>query len=248
MTNHSFLPSSIPVPDFIATHLGLVLGLILLVFILCWLRRISPVRPKTMVEAIGGLTSETITRRFLAAIPRVTRELNLELATATQTEVFEATEHLTVFRGLLDLGTNIAQIHVPVTYRYHLPLVAPWKLELRGTTLIVHAPDICPSLPPAIHTDRMEKRTERGWARLPPDDLLAQLERQLTPTLSGYATDPRHLDLVRPQCRRAVAEFVQQCLTAEPWWQRGAVTALQIRFADEPAVSSASTLKLQMDL
>ena len=126
-----------PVPDFIVTIIGPLLGLILLVAIFGWLRRSNPVRPKSMTEAIAGLTSETITRRFLAAIPQVTRELNLELATATQTEVFEAAEHLTVFRGLLDLGTNIAQIHVPVTYRYHLRLARPWKLELRGTTLIV---------------------------------------------------------------------------------------------------------------
>ena len=226
-----------------------LLGTVLLIAVIFWLRRSNPPRPKnTMAEAVAHLTSETITQRFLASIPQVTRQLNLELATSTQTEVFEATEHKTILSGLVDLGTSIAQIHAPVTYRYHLRLADPWKLELRGQTIVVHAPDIHPSLPPAIHTDRMEKRTERGWARLPPTALLEQLERRMTPTLSAYATDPRHLELVRPQCRKAVEEFVQKCLTSEPWWQRGAVTALQIRFADEPAVSPQSTLKLQTEI
>ena len=226
-----------------------LLGIVLLIVVIVWLKRTNPPRPKpTMAEAVACLTSETITQRFLASIPQVTRQLNLELATATQTEVFEAAENKTILGGLIDLGTNVAQIHAPVTYRYHLRLADPWKLELRDHTIVVHAPDIHPSLPPAIHTDRMEKRMERGWARMSPSALLDQLERRMTPTLNAYATDTRHLELVRPQCRKAVAEFVQKCLTSEPWWQRGTVTALQIRFADEPAVSPQSTLKLQTEI
>jgi hypothetical protein len=49
----------------------------------------------------------------------------------------------------------------------------------------------------------------RGWARLAPTNLLAELERQITPTLTRFAHDPRRLNLVRDTCRRSVAEFVR---------------------------------------
>ena len=101
-------------------------------------------------------TDENLTGRFVSAIPELTQELNLELATATFNETFTRKSGLTTFWGLLDLGTSIVQVQVPVTYRYHLCLRDPWRLELKQRWLVVHAPGIKPSLPPAIHTDRME--------------------------------------------------------------------------------------------
>jgi hypothetical protein len=56
----------------------------------------------------------------------------------------------------VDPGTSTVQVQVPVTYRYHLCLRESWQLELKQRRPIVHAPGIKPSLPPAIHTDRMQ--------------------------------------------------------------------------------------------
>ena len=158
---------------------------------------------------------ENLNERFISAIPEITQELNLELATATFNETFTRESKLTMFWGLLDLGTSIVQVQVPVTYRYHLRLRDNWHLELKHRRLIVHAPVIKPSLPPAIHTDQLTTLAVRGWARSSTTSLLAELQQSLTPTLNQFAGDVRHLELVRPQCRASVAEFVRLWLERE---------------------------------
>ena len=116
---------------------------------------------------------------------------------------------------MVDLGTSTVQIRVPVTYRYHMCLRDPWKLEIHGQRIVVHAPMFQSSLPPAIHTDKLEKLSIRGWGRWGTGELMEQLQRQITPTLNQYAGETRHLELVREQCGRSVAEFVKLWLERE---------------------------------
>ncbi len=189
-------------------------------------------RKPTSPPSLPPFTQENLTTRFVSAIPELTRELNLELATATFPETFTKASALSCCWGLLNLGTSTVQVQVPVTYRYHLCLREAWKLEMRQRTLIVHAPQIKPSLPPAIHTDQLNTLAVRGWARGSTSTLLTQLQQSLTPTLSQYAGDARHQELVRPQCRASVAEFVQLWLEREGQHQR--FTTIAVVFADEP--------------
>jgi hypothetical protein len=189
-------------------------------------------------------TSENITQRFTSAIPEITRELNLEVASSKQIETFGCSDNLCLLWGLVDLGTNLAQISAPVTYRFHVRLHDPWKLETRQDTVIVQAPSLRASLPPAIHTEEMERLAQRGWARGSPAGLLSELERQITPTLCQFATDPRRLNLVRDTARKSVAEFVRLWLEREHQWGRRRFTRIQVQFADEPALPLAPTLKL----
>ena len=114
----------------------------------------------------------------------------MELATATFNETFTRESDLTTCWGLIDLGTSIVQIQVPVTYRYHLQLREQWQLELKSGRLFVHAPVINPSRPPAIHTDRLTTLAVRGWCRGSTGVLLAELQQSLTPTLNLYAGEP----------------------------------------------------------
>lgn len=178
-----------------------------------------------------SFTAENLTDRFVSAIPELTQELNLELATATFNETFTRHSDRTTCWGLIDLGTSIVQVQVPVTYRYHLCLREPWHLELQQRHLVVHAPVIRPSLPPAIHTDQLQSLTVRGWARGSTSTLLAELQQSLTPTLNQQAGDARHQALVRPQCRASVAEFVRLWLEREG--QTARITQITVRFADE---------------
>jgi hypothetical protein len=124
------------------------------------------------------------------------------------------------------------QVQVPVTYRYHLCLRAKWQLEIKHRRLIVYAPVVRPSLPPAIHTDQLTVLAVRGWARGSTGGLLAQLQQSMTPTLNHYAGDDRHLNLVRPQCRASVSEFVRLWLEREG--QATRITAITVIFAGEP--------------
>ena len=189
-------------------------------------------------------TNENITQRFTSAIPEITRELNLEVATTKQIESFGCSDNLCLLWGLIDLGTNIAQISTPVSYRFHVRLHDPWKLEIRQDTVIVHAPPLRASIPPAIHTEDMERLAQRGWARGSPAAMMRELERQITPTLCQFAADPKRLNLVRDTARKSVAEFVQLWLEREHQWGHKRFTQIQVQFADEPALPLAPTLKL----
>ena len=135
------------------------------------------------------------------------------------------------------------QIRVLVTYRYHLCLREPWRLEIKGQRVIVHAPAFQPSLPPAIHTDKLEKLSVRGWGRGSTVELLEQTQREITPTLSRYACDPKHLELVRTQCRQSVAEFVKLWLERERQWGRHGIHEIQIMFPNEAEITT-HTLRL----
>ena len=190
-----------------------------------------PNKPKTEASTIPSFNDENLTERFISAIPELTQELNLELATATFNETFTKQSDRTTCWGLIDLGTSIVQVQVPVTYRYHLHLRERWQLELKQRCLVVHAPVITPSRPPAIHTDRLTTLAVRGWARGSTGGLLEELQQSLTPTLNQFAGDVRHLELVRPQCRASVAEFVRLWLEREG--QAASITQITVRFADE---------------
>ena len=194
--------------------------------------------------------SGTITRTFVAAIPEITSAGagRLELATARQVETFRAEDSLSVFWDKLYLGTTISEIRVPVTYRYHLELSDPWRLDVSGQTCLVIAPPIRPSLPPAIHTDQMEKRSEAGWARFNAQQQLDNLEKGITPTLTQYARDRRHLALAREQCRQTVAEFVRTWLLKEDQWRTDRFRTIKVVFADEQLADPARqppTLRLE---
>ena len=180
-------------------------------------------------------TSGTINTTFVAAIPRLVPDGGtlLELAAFEATETVTRTDDRRVFFDMVPLGATISEIRVPVTYRYHLRLDEPWRLDVRKATCVVHAPKIRPTLPPAIHTDRMEKRSESGWLRFDEDQQMETLEKNLTPTLVDRAADPDHIDLVREHCRHRVAEFVRSWLLLEDQWGPDRFTSVVVLFADE---------------
>jgi hypothetical protein len=181
--------------------------------------------------------SGNITRAFVAAIPEIstTGTGNLELATSEQVETFRAEDEKSILWDKLYLGKTVSEIRVPVTYRYHLRLADPWRLDVSGQTCFVVAPLIRPSLPPAIHTDRLEKKAEAGWGRFNAVEQMMELEKSVTPTLSQYAVDERHLALVREQCRKTVAEFVKAWLLKEDHWRNDRFHTITVVFANETA-------------
>lgn len=205
-----------------------------------------------VLDRMGGLAEkfrqQHITETFTSALPTFARTPGgtLELATATSVETLARTDEKTIAWDVIYLGKTISEISVPVTYRYHLVLRDPWKLDVSGNTCIVHAPAIRPSLPPAIHTDQMQKRSEAGWARFDAKEQMAELERSLTPRLTRHAGDPRRLALVREECRKTVAEFVRDWLLREDHWRKDRFTAIQVIFADEPQDTSSPPATLRL--
>lgn len=185
----------------------------------------------------------TITTTFLAALPEIhsTGSGNLELATIDQVETIRVEDEKRVFWDTLNLGKTVSEIRVPVTYRYHLRLADPWKLDVAGQTCLVVAPAVRPSLPPAIHTDRLEKKSEAGWGRFNAVEQMEALEKSITPTLSKYAADRRRVALVREQSRKTVAEFVKTWLLREEQWRSDRFHTIKVIFEDEPGLSAETT-------
>ena len=175
-----------------------------------------------------------ITTTFVEDIPAVasTHGDVLELATLTSTETFSREESTMLAWGYLPTSTTSAEIRVPATYRYHLKLSGSWRLATRGNVCVVLAPRIEPSLPPAIDTARMEKRAASGWASFDKDAMLDDLEKDITRHLSQRAANTKHIDLVREQCRRSVAEFVQKWLVKKLQWPEK-FNAIVVVFPDE---------------
>ncbi len=180
-----------------------------------------------------------ITTTFVSAIPTLSANPKLEVATAEVTETFTREDEKRILWDYISLGRTVSQIKAPVTYRYHVSLEAPWRLDVSGQTCIVHAPAVQPSLPPALHTDRMEKKTDEGWLRFNAKKQMEALERSLTPILVEYASDPRHRELVRETCRKGVARFVRNWLLEEDHWRTDRFTAVKVIFADETEAAAA---------
>ncbi len=198
----------------------------------------------TAPEIARNFITGNITHTFRESIPRITSTQGdiLELATYRCNESFERSDEKWAGWGWVYLGTTVAEIRVPVTFRYHLRLSDPWRLVARDQTCIVQAPRIRTSLPPAIDTSQMERRAESGWARFDKDDELDALERGMTPALDQRAGDPAHLSLVREACRHSVAEFVQKWLMREGQWQSNRFSSIVVVFPDEASISSDQDL------
>ena len=200
--------------------------------------------PLREAKAIAGkFRTGLITTTFIEDIPAVTSTHGdiLELATLTSNETFSREESTTLAWGYLPPSTTTAEIRVPATFRYHLRLSGTWRLATRGNVCVVLAPLFEPSLPPAIDTARMEKGAASGWANFDKNGLLDDLEKDITRHLSRRAGDPKHLDLVREQCRRSVADFVQQWLIKNSQWPEK-ISAIIVVFPDEKEFPDDSAL------
>lgn len=177
-----------------------------------------------------------ITQTFVASLPNIksSEAGRLELATLDSVESFRSEDNLRIIGNKLSLGTTIAEISVPVTYRYHLNLSDSWQLSVSNQTCLVTAPRIRPTIPPSIHTGRMEKSTQNGWGRFNADEQLETLEQSLTATLVQYADDEDRVGLIRERARTTVANFVKNWLLREDQWREDRFHAVIVRFDDEP--------------
>ena len=187
------------------------------------------------VNIAAAFRSGTITNTFISAIPTFAPDsgARLELAAFEAVETMRSTDELRIAWDFIPLGTTVSEIRVPVTYRYHLRLDEPWRLEVEGQSCVVYAPLIRPTLPPAIHTDGMEKYSDSDWLRFNEQEQMEELEHGLTPLLSERAADPTHLEMVRENCRREVAKFVRSWLLLEDHWRVDGFRSVTVVFADE---------------
>ena len=165
----------------------------------------------------GALETRTITETFEDAVTRIASSQGdiLELATVEARETLSRYDMRSAFNDIVYLGTTVSEIQVPVVYRYHLRLSDEWSIDLQDGVCRVEAPQIRPTLPPAIRTDGMQKKSKAGWLRFNAAENLAQLEKEITPKIEKRAGDARHIDLAREASREAVREFVRKWVLDE---------------------------------
>ena len=176
-----------------------------------------------------------ITETFVGSLPKVedAGEGRLEVATMENTKTIKRTDRLTILWNAVSLGTTTTELKVPATYRYHVRLADPWTLEVREQGCLVIAPALRATTPVAIHTGKLVKRSDEGWARFNGNEEMASLEKSLTRRLNRYATSPEHLSVVREPARRSVALFVRKWLLEEEHWRKDRFRTIHVIFADE---------------
>ncbi len=163
----------------------------------------------------------------------------LELATLESEETITKIDSKTLF-DVVYLGTTESEIRTMVVYRYHLKLSDEWRLEVQDGRCIVVAPGIRPSLPPAIRTETVEKKSAAGWMRFNAAENLAALEKGLTAILETRAGVPSKIRSVREASRESVAKFVKQWILKEPTNQtQSGIREIVVVFPDEPAAKHA---------
>ncbi|MDA8020619.1 MAG: hypothetical protein MPN21_24540 [Thermoanaerobaculia bacterium] len=193
-------------------------------------------RAADRVEAIAeGFFTGDVTEQFVSSMPKVDRSAGgeLEVAEVEIVETLTRSDERRLFWDTLSLGTTTVEVQVPVTYRYHVVLDDDWSVEVRGPVALVLAPSLRPTLPPALHTDRMRTRTEESWLRFDGADRLEELRASLTPRLTERAQAAGHVDLIREEARRRVAQFVRRWLLDQEFWTDDRFSTIKVIFPDE---------------
>jgi hypothetical protein len=186
---------------------------------------------------------QTITEVFRENVKRIasTNGDVLELATMDTEEMVTKFDTTSLFNEVVYLGTTVSEIRAMVVYRYHLKLSEDWNLNVQDGRCVVIAPAIRPSLPPAIRTETMEKKSEAGWLRFNAEENLAELEKGLTAVLERRAAAPGKIRHVREAARQSVAKFVKMwVLKDQKDHEQGGIREIVVIFPDEPGATNAA--------
>jgi hypothetical protein len=156
----------------------------------------------------------------------------LEVASPMKTtEIFRKSDSRYAAWGWVYLGTATSEIKVPAVYRFHIKLSELKNARLEDGVLTVQSPPAQPSLPVAIDTSGMEKKSDGTWLRFDAAQQLEELEKSITPELNARAA--RHLTTIRETARSDIQKFVQKWIVdAHPGYQ-SEVRAVRIVFPDE---------------
>lgn len=167
----------------------------------------------------------------------------LEVSIITSEERFDSTTTHTVLG--VPVGKTVAQVRVPATYRYHIPLAKEWSIRLTGSALVVIAPSVRPSLPVAINTAKLESFSSGIWSPFTGGPAVNSLQRSITATLATKALMADLITLQREPARQTVTEFVQKWVINQPGWQGTKGPTIFVFFEDEPLGQRAAPFVTQ---
>ena len=183
------------------------------------------------------LDRAVIEKEFIASIPTIfrTKGGNLELAGFTATETFmrSDTAKLPYFNWNIPGATTTVVIRVPVVYRYYVPATRDWDIKVIDNTCLIYAPELRPTLPPAIQTDSMKISTIEGPLAFDGEAQQAKLLQSITPQLEKNAKDSTKVKFIREESRKTVAEFVHAWLLQRGDWGERKIENVKVFFRGE---------------
>jgi hypothetical protein len=183
------------------------------------------------------LNRAAIEKEFIASVPAIfrTKGGNLELAGFTATETFMSsdTAKLPYFNWNIPGATTTVVIRVPVIYRYYVPVLGEWNINVVDNTCLIYAPELRPTLPPAIQTDSMKISTIEGPLSFSGKTQQAKLMQSITPQLEKNAKDSTKVRFIREEARKTVAEFVQAWLLQRQVWGENKIENVKVFFQGE---------------
>ncbi len=180
-------------------------------------------------------THRTLEMRFQESLIEVRSNHGdvLEVATCKSTASFTEEDQLdtTVLGITVPLGKTESFLMVPVTYRFHVLLSDSWRIRSTRETVLVTAPAVRPSLPPAPDISAMQVRTARGWARFNGQEVEERVKDRVTGALNIRAYKLAGSPPIRDAARHSIEEAIKRYIPWLPEESRGKV--FQVRFADE---------------
>jgi len=197
-----------------------------------------------LFQAVTGVQFDhaAVERDFVASIPTIFRTPggNLELAglNATETFISADTAKMPFLNMNIPGATTTVIITVPVVYRYYVPLREQWHIEVTDNTCLIVAPELRPTLPPAIQSASMQIKTIEGPLAFDGAEQQAKLLQGITPQLEANAKDSTKIKLVREEARKTVAEFIQAWLLQRGDWGEKKIERLQVYFRGEERVNA----------
>ncbi|MEM1297467.1 MAG: hypothetical protein AAGH89_19025 [Verrucomicrobiota bacterium] len=188
-----------------------------------------------LVNISENFLNENITQTFIAAHMDAKTSNKLETATAEVRETFTDTRKWRVFD--LDVaGSSIdTTLNVNATYRYHVTLDGCWELSQIGSTCVVVAPPVTPTLPVAFDSGKQEWNIKTSsWLRSFDSNAgRRRLETTITSKLEDRASSEEALQKAREPSRKSIANFIKNWLNSEEQWRQGGFTEIKVLFPDE---------------
>ena len=123
--------------------------------------RIAPVAIAALVTLVWLLwQSEKPAEKLSSApldVPIVmqTSGGRLDVAIITTTATFQFDAPPKSFLGI-DLGKTVSHVQVKVIYRYHIDMATEWPVRFQGSSAVVEAGDVKPTLPVAFDTSTIQ--------------------------------------------------------------------------------------------
>ncbi len=163
------------------------------------------------VESPGGFFGATVLNSKLQSHFRQFSEMglgNFEVVVVEEIESFREESDYKLLEWL-SVGKTVTKVEAPVTFRFHVSFNEKWRIIDDGEKVIVYCPEIQPSLPAAVHIDKMKVFAEDAILRFDKKDQLEQTRMKFFPIVNDRARKMSKDKKVKDRARESIEKFAQ---------------------------------------